>query len=153
MADLFTHLVSVRVPGVLVRDRHLVALLAIGTFLPDLAAKGLYWILQSGSNFSIGSHSILGVLLLSYLACLFVEEPVRRSGFVMLLLGGLIHLAVDMAKDNFGAGAVFPFLPFSPAAVEWGWIQSENVIYLVPLDAVILGAILLYERRRDRVRQ
>jgi hypothetical protein len=153
MADLFTHFVSARAPGVLLRDRHLVALLAIGTFLPDLASKGLYWILQSGNTFAIGTHSILGVVLLSYLACLFVEEPLRRSGFVMLLLGGLIHLAVDMAKDNFGAGAVYPFLPFSPAAVEWGWIQSENVVYLIPLDAVILAAILLYERRRDRVRQ
>lgn len=153
MADLFTHFVSARAPGVLVRDRHRVALLAIGTFLPDLAAKGLYWILQSGNSFAIGSHSILGVVLLSYLGCLFVEESLRRSGFLMLLLGGLIHLGVDMAKDNFGAGAVFPFLPFSPAAVEWGWIQSENTVYLIPLDAVILGAILLYERRRDHVRQ
>ena len=153
MADLFTHFVSARAPGVLIRDRHLVALLAIGTFLPDLAAKGLYWILESSNGFSIGTHSILGVVLLSYLACLFIEEPLRRPGFVMLLLGGLIHLAVDMAKDNFGNGAVFPFLPFSPSAVEWGWIQSENVIYLVPIDALILAAILLYERRRDRVRQ
>jgi hypothetical protein len=153
VADLFTHFVVARAPGVLVRDRHLVALLAIGTFLPDLAAKGLYWILQSGDYFGIGSHSILGVVLLSYLACLFVEEPLRRSGFVMLLLGGLIHLVVDMAKDNFGSGAVFPLLPFSAAPVEWGWIQSENVIFLVPIDAVMLAGILLYERRRDRVRQ
>jgi hypothetical protein len=153
MADLFTHLVAARAPGVLMRDRHLVALLVIGTFLPDLGSKGLYWVLQAGDAYSVATHSLAGVLLISYLASLFVEEPLRRPGFVALLAGGLIHLAVDMAKANLGTGAVFPLLPFSDAAVEWGWIDSENVIFLVPIDALLLAAILLYERSRDRVRQ
>ncbi|HLY10477.1 MAG TPA: metal-dependent hydrolase [Planctomycetota bacterium] len=153
MPDLFTHFVTARVPGLFVRDRRLVALLAIGTFLPDIAAKGIYWILQAGEHFPLASHSVLGVLLLSYLACLFVDEPLRRQGFALLSLGGLIHLLVDMTKDNLGAGAVYPFLPFSPTSYEFGWIDPENVVLLVPLDAALLGAILLYERSRDRVRQ
>jgi hypothetical protein len=153
MADLFTHLVAARTPGVLLRNRQLIALLVIGTFLPDIVSKGLYWILRSGDFFAIGTHSILGVLLISYLACLFVEEPIRRPGFAVLALGGLIHLAVDMAKDNLGTGAVFLFLPFSDASVEFGWIDPGNVVLLIPIDIVLLAAILLYERRRDRVRQ
>lgn len=153
MADLFTHLVAARAPGVLVRDRRLVALLVVGTFLPDLASKGLYWILQAGDSFPIGTHSILGVLFLSYLACLFVEEPLRRPGFALLALGGLIHLGVDMAKASLGTGSVFPFLPFSEASYELGWVDPENVILLIPIDAVVLALILLYERRRDRVRE
>jgi hypothetical protein len=153
MPDLFTHFVAARAPGVFVRDRRLVALLAIGTFLPDLVSKGLYWILQCGEGFATASHSILGVLLISYLACFFVDETLRRQGFAMLSLGGLIHLALDLIKDNLGAGSIHPFLPFHPFALEFGWIDPENVILLVPIDAAVLAAILLFERSRDRVRK
>ena len=153
MADLFTHLVAARVPGALIRDRRLQALLVIGTFLPDLASKGLYWILQSRQNFPTATHSILGVLLISHLACLFLEEPLRKSGFAMLAAGGLIHLVVDMIKDNQGAGAARLFLPYSSAGIELGWIDPENVVLLIPLDALILMALWFLERRFARVQQ
>jgi len=153
MSDLFTHLVAARVPGVLVRDRRLVALLVIGTFLPDLASKGLYWILGSGDQYGVGTHSVRGVLVLSYLAALFVEERLRRPAFAMLALGGLIHLAVDLLKDNMGVGPSCLFLPFFTGSVELAWIDPENVILLVPLGAAILATILLIERRLGRVRQ
>jgi membrane-bound metal-dependent hydrolase YbcI (DUF457 family) len=153
MPDLFTHFVAARAPGIFVRDRRLLALLVIGTFLPDLVAKGLYWILLSGDSYPVATHSLLGVLLLSYLACLFVDESLRPSGFVMLSLGGVIHLALDTIKDNLGAGGVRPFLPFSAWALELRWIDPENVVLLIPIDAAVLAAILLYERSRNRVRQ
>jgi len=153
MPDLFTHYVAARAPGILVRDPRLVELLVIGTFLPDLVAKGLYWVFLTEETYPLATHSLLGVLLISYLACLFVDEALRRPGFAMLTLGGLIHLLLDMIKDNLGSGAVRPFLPFSPFALELGWIDPENVVLLVPIDAALLAAILLYERSRNRVRQ
>jgi len=153
MPDLFTHYVAARAPGILVRDPRLVALLVIGTFLPDLVAKGLYWVFLTEETYPLATHSLLGVLLISYLACLFVDEALRRPGFAMLTLGGLIHLLLDMIKDNLGSGAVRPFLPFSPFALELCWIDPENVVLLVPIDAALLAAILLYERSRNRVRQ
>lgn len=153
MPDLFTHLVAARVPAAFVRDRRLQALLVIGTFLPDLAFKGLYWIFQARESFGVASHSIVGVVLISYLACLFVDESIRRAGFVVLTIGGLIHILVDLIKYNLGVGSARPFLPFSPVGIEWGWIDPENVVYLVPLDAAILAAVWLLERRRDRVQQ
>lgn len=153
MPDLFTHLVSARVPGVFVRDRRLQALLVIGTFLPDIGSKGLYFVFQTRESFGAAAHSILGVLLISYLASLFVEESLRRPGFALLAAGGLIHLLVDMIKYNLGAGSARPFLPLSPAGVEFGWIDPENVIYLVPLDAAILAAAWVLERRITRVQQ
>lgn len=153
MADLFTHFVAARVPGGWVRDRRLQALLVLGTFLPDIVGKGLRFVLQSHNSSPLATHSLAGVLLLSYLACLFVEEGLRRRGFAMLVGGGMIHLLVDLAKDHQGMGAVFPFLPFSAAGVELGWIHSENVIYLIPLDAAILAAAWLLERRCARVQQ
>lgn len=153
MPDLFTHLVSARVPGAFVRDRRLQALLVIGTFLPDVAAKGIYWIFQARESFSAASHSILGVVLISYLACLFVEESLRRPGFWALAAGGLIHILVDFIKDNLGTGSARPFLPFSPVGVEAGWIDPENVVYLIPIDAAILAAAWFLERRVRSVRQ
>ena len=153
MPDLFTHYVVARTPGMLIRDRRLLALLIIGTFLPDLVAKGLYWILLSGETFPVASHSLLGVLLISYFACFFVDESLRRPGFVLMALGGVIHLLVDMIKDNLGSGAVRPFLPFSTFAVELRWIDPENVVLLIPIDAALLAAILLFERSRRRVQQ
>jgi membrane-bound metal-dependent hydrolase YbcI (DUF457 family) len=153
MPDLFTHLVAARVPGAFVRDRRLQALLVIGTFMPDIAFKGLYWVMQTRENFAISSHSIVGVLLISYLACLFVDEGIRRPGFLLLAAGGLIHILVDLIKYNLGSGSVLPFLPFSPIGVELGWIDPENVVLLIPVDAAILAAAWALERRFARVRQ
>ncbi|HZE95912.1 MAG TPA: hypothetical protein VE981_02685 [Planctomycetota bacterium] len=153
MPDLFTHYVAVRAPALFVRDRRLVALLVFGTFIPDLASKGLYWVLQCGETYSAATHSILGVLLLSYLACLFVDEKLRSRGFAMLSAGGLIHIAMDLIKDNLGTGAVHPFIPFNSMGLELGWIDPENVVYLIPFDAVVLAIVLGLERRLGRVRQ
>ena len=153
MPDLFTHYIAARVPGAMVRDRRLLVLLVLGTFLPDLAAKGSNWLLRCGDYYPIASHSILGVFLLSYLACLFVAEPLRRNGFFMLAAGGLIHILDDMVNDNMGMGVIRPFLPFSPAGVEFGWIDPENVVLMIPIDAAILALVLLLERRLGRVRQ
>jgi hypothetical protein len=153
MADLFTHFVAARVPGSLIRDGRLQALLVIGTFLPDVTGKGLYWVLDSSTGSQLATHSIAGILLISYLACLFIDVPLRRSGFLMLAAGGAIHALVDMTKDNLGAGATMLFLPFSLRGQEFGWIDPENVIFLIPLDAAILALLWFLERRSRRVQQ
>jgi hypothetical protein len=153
MPDLFTHLVTARVPGAFVRDRRLQALLVIGTFLPDLAAKGMYWVLWAGQEFSHASHTVLGVVLISYLTSLFVEERIRRPAFFLLMAGGLIHILIDLIKCYLGTGAVALLLPLSPTSFEFGLIKPENVIYLVPLDAAILAAAWFLERRYRRVQQ
>ena len=153
MPDLFTHLVAARVPGAFVRDRRLQALLVIGTFLPDLATKGFYWVLWSGQEFSHASHTILGVALIAYLASLFLEESIRRPGFTLLLAGGLIHVLVDLIKCYLGMGSIALLLPFSSKCYEVGLINPENVIFLIPLDAAILAAAWFLERRFARVQQ
>jgi membrane-bound metal-dependent hydrolase YbcI (DUF457 family) len=153
MADLFTHFVAARVPGAFVRDRRLQALLVIGTFLPDVVGKGLYWVLWNSQTCQLVTHSIAGLLLVSYLASLFVEESLRRRGFFLLAAGGAIHVLVDLIKENLGVGSILPFLPFSTRGTELGWIESENVILLIPIDAAILAAAWALERRWRRVQQ
>lgn len=153
MPDLFTHLVAARVPGAFLRDKRLQALLVIGTFMPDIAYKGLYWVMQTRETFGAATHSFVGVLLISYLCCLFLEEAIRRPGFVALAAGGMIHVLVDFIKFNLGAGSCRPLLPFSPAGVELGWIDPENVVLLIPIDAAILAVAWFLERRFARVQQ
>jgi membrane-bound metal-dependent hydrolase YbcI (DUF457 family) len=153
MGDLFTHLVAARVPATLLRDRRLQALLIIGTFLPDVAGKGLFFVLRNRESSALATHSILGVMLVSYLACLFVEEALRRPAFLVMAIGGAIHVLVDLTKYNMGLGAEQLFLPFSTHSTEFGWIDSEDIVLLLPVDAAILAVLLIVERRRRRVQQ
>ena len=153
MPDLFTHLVAARVPGAFVRDRRLQALLVIGTFLPDIVGKGLYWVLRNTDSSLQASHCLAGLLLVSYVACLFVDESLRRPAFFLLAAGGAIHVLVDLANDNMGVGSVVLFLPFSNRGTEFGWIDPENVILLIPIDAAILATTWALERRFRRVQQ
>ena len=153
MPDLFTHFVSARVPGAFLRDRRLQALLVIGTVLPDLGTKGLYWVFRSGQPFAHVSHTILGVVVIAYLGSLFVDEALRRGAFLALMAGGWIHLVVDLIKFYMGNGSVALLLPFSPRAFEFGLIDPENVVYLLPIDAAILAVTWFFERRWARVQQ
>lgn len=148
MADLLTHLAVARVPAALVRDRHVSTLLILGTFLPDLAAKSLYWIAWASEDFVRPTHSLPGLLCLSYLAALFVEARLRRAAFAAFLAGGLLHVAVDMLKDTLDQGAVFFLYPFSTRGFEFGLVDPEDVIFFLPLDAALLVLAWFLERRR-----
>jgi membrane-bound metal-dependent hydrolase YbcI (DUF457 family) len=147
MPDLLTHLAAARLPGVFLPDRRTEAFFLFGTFLPDLAAKAIQWGLRPPSVYTLQSHSLAGLLLLSYMTSLFVEERLRRRACVALFAGGCVHALVDTIKGYFGLGAVYPFQPFSTASLELGWISPENVVYLMPAAAVVL-AFLAPRRRR-----
>ncbi len=95
----------------------------------------------------------MGVFLIAYLACLFVEQDLRRPGFALLAIGGLIHIGVDLMKDHNGIGSAFPLFPFSAAPTELGWVDPENVAIMIPIDIAILTATWLLERRLSRVRE
>jgi len=153
MPDLLTHLASARVPGAFLRDRRVQALLIFGSFLPDVVSKTLYWAAWTPSDFLEPLHSPLGLLLLSYAAALFVEESLRRPAFAALFGGALLHVAVDMLKDNLGSGSSALFYPFSTREYELGWIDPENVVLLIPLDVAVLALMAWLERRLGRVPQ
>lgn len=153
MADLFTHFAAASLPAAMVRDRRIAALLVIGTFLPDLASKGLYWVTRSAPDFTVPTHSILGLALLSYAAALFVEERLRRPALAALFAGGLLHVAVDLIKDNLGSGSAYLFYPLSTRSTEIPLIDPENVILLVPFDIAVLAFAWILERKRVAVRQ
>ena len=151
MPDLLTHLAVARAGGAWLRDRRVLALFVIGTFLPDLVAKGLGRLAAAHSDFAIPSHSAIGLIPLCYLAALFIEARIRRAAFGALYAGALVHVAVDLIKFNLGAGAGYPFAPLWAGGVELGWIAGENTLFLMPLNAAVLLAVWAAERRRAHV--
>jgi hypothetical protein len=152
MPDLLTHYAAARLPALALRDIRLQALLVAGTFLPDVAAKGLYWVAQAPERFASPSHSLAGLLLLCYLASLFLELPLRRAGFACLYAGSVVHLVLDLLKENIGVGSVRLLYPFSLHSFEIGAIPTEDVVLLLPLDVGVLLLVWLAERRFRRVR-
>jgi hypothetical protein len=148
MADLFTHYAAARFAASPLRSRDAALWIVLGTFLPDLVSKGLYWITRASSDFDDPAHSILGIAILAYLVALFTRPPQRPAVFLAVWAGGLLHALVDLLKDNLGTGGARLFLPFSLWGPELGWIDPENVILLLPADLVLVGAAILIERRR-----
>ena len=151
MPDLLTHYASARLPGLALRDERLRALLVAGTFLPDIASKGLDGVTRSPEHFASPSHSLVGLLVLCYLAALFLTPPLRRTGFGCLYGGALLHLGLDLLKENVGHGAARLFIPFSVRSYELAWIPTEDVVYLLPFDLFLLIIVFLVERSRRRV--
>lgn len=151
MPDLFSHLAASRLPAAFLRDRRLQALLVFGGFLPDVASKTLYWVAWANADFIEPFHSLAGLFVLSYVAALFVEEPMRKGAFAALYGGSLLHVGLDLVKDNLGTGSASLFYPFSTRGFELGWIDPENVILLIPAAALVLALTLRLERRFRRV--
>ncbi len=153
MPDLLTHLAAARASGTLLRDRRLLAVFIFGSFLPDVASKTLYWAAWANRDFVEPTHSLFGLLPLCYLAALFVEESLRKPAFAALYAGTVLHVALDLVKDNLGAGSAALFYPFSTRGYELGWIDPENVVYFLPAAAAVLILAWWLERRPRRVPQ
>lgn len=141
MADLFTHACA----AVLVRlgrpSPAWVPTFVAGTCLPDLSRvpqmvfTRLRWdfpaIPEPLCYVWAPMHLPVGIALMSYLAALVFPEAVRRRAFGELLLGGLLHLAVDLMQTHFGMGYLLLF-PVSEWDYELGWIGSEDTVRVVP---------------------
>ena len=95
------------------------------------------------------TQSIFGLLLLSYLGALFLEESLRRPAFIALFLGGMLHVGVDHFRDSLGWGTSHVFYPLTPASYEIPCINPENLVLLVPLDLALLGILWLATRNRS----
>lgn len=153
MPDLLTHLASAAAPATFLRDRPTRIALLLGALLPDVVSKPLYWVTWSRMDFLEPCHSLPGLLILSYAASLFFEVPIRRRTFPALYAGSLLHVALDLMKDNMGTGSASLFYPFSTQVFELGWIDPENVIALAPAALALWGLAFWIERRVRRVPQ
>lgn len=146
MPDLLTHAVAARIPAGFLRRPSLRLLFFLGTFLPDLISKFLKEIVRCNYGFNEISHSLLGLVPFCYLIVLLFPEAIRRSAFLSLYVGSLLHLTLDLMKDSLGGGGML-LLPLSSGTFEWELYQPDNVIYLIPLDIVLFILMELAARR------
>lgn len=81
------------------------------------------------------------------------EEKSRGKIFVFLFLGSLLHVLIDLFKNNLGLGSSFLLYPFSDKGYEFGLYQAEDVLYILPLNLLIIVAIELIVRKLKNVQQ
>jgi hypothetical protein len=123
--------------------------LLLGALLPDIPAKAADSLLELEWAASV-SHTPLLWAPLAYLVAHLFAERLRPSAFWGLLLGGWIHILVDVAKDNMGFGILMLGFPFSWRTFALGLYYPENSLAQAPW---CLGAVLLVEwftRRREK---
>jgi hypothetical protein len=142
VADLLVHVASAFAVGRPLRDGRLRSLLYLGVCLPDLLYKGLLYVGGAPNWLCEPTHTPLGLVVFCYAAALLFEEEWRKRAFAALLVGAWLHVLVDLGKNYMGSGVILWAFPFSMQAVELGWYNPEDTIYLM-LPA--LGMILLVE--------
>ncbi len=141
MADLFTHASIAVLARLYQRHPRGVATFVAGTCLPDLSRvpatllTRLRWDLPQIPEWLCyvwaPLHLPAGIAGMSFLAaCLFPEDR-RKTAFVNILAGGMLHLLVDLFQTHLGLGYLLLF-PLSDWDVEFGLIGSETTVLWVP---------------------
>ncbi len=91
-------------------------------------------------------HQPFGMLVLAYLLAQFFGSTIRRTVFLNLVGGMALHIVFDMLQYHFGAGYLLLF-PFSDWAFEFGWIGSEDTVWVAP---VLVAAAVWATRHQNR---
>lgn len=125
----------------------------LGTFYPDILYKSLFHITKTSDYALIPIHTPIGIFFCCYLLTMLFEERLRWSIFISLYLGSLLHILVDMLKYNLGLGSSALLFPFTTDGYEFGLYSGEDIVYLLPLNLVIIVALELVARRRKNVQQ
>lgn len=150
MADLLTHYVSARIPGGFLASPAARTTLVLGVFLPDLLGKALGSHDLLPDHIGAPSHSALGLFLICWTLAMFFEEAFRLKAFVTLYVGSMLHVAVDLLKDNLGSGSAYLLHPFSVEGVELGLYQNENILWILPANLVVLWGLKRLAKRAQR---
>ena len=153
MPDGVTHFAAAYLLGNLFpRDRATV-LFYVGAVLPDVLARPAGYLFHRPiySGFQ-PLHLPLGYLLAALFISLFFEARLRKKAFVLLLLGGFLHLAMDALQLHVGGRGYLLLFPFSWTTFEAGWFRPEAslslVPYLLPLMLLIEGVRYMMGRKR-----
>lgn len=165
MPDLLTHLISGQYAAriwsrmqPLAGKRLAFALaLLIGTTLPDLLARAPVVVTKYWSHFPL--DTVLNPLHLPIpytLVCLILtrrfETSIRKPVLLGLLLGGILHLLLDIGQINLQSPYMLLF-PISTLRVQLSLYPPEASVDLLPIllaVGVALEAIAALLRRRSR---
>ncbi len=141
MADIATHYLIARVPTSRFA-KPLQAAVLLGTVLPDILSHGMDLLLESPHYYVTPSHSILGTLFYTYLVAFLFEEKIRGRAWGMIWVGALLHVLLDLCKENMGAGILAILSPFSVKRFGFELYDPYSWIGTVP---IAFGLVLLWE--------
>jgi membrane-bound metal-dependent hydrolase YbcI (DUF457 family) len=141
MPDLLTHYVSARLPGGFIADPAARMTFIFGVFLPDFGAKGIELILNLPDHTGAPTHSIAGLFVLTYALALLFTPEFRFKAWTTMFAGSILHVLVDMAKDNLGKGSANLLHPFALDGFEFGLYYNENILYLLPTNVIAVWAM------------
>jgi hypothetical protein len=164
VADAVTHLCSGLLAHVLGPPgpaRRWAPLFVAGSVLPDLLSRApstvlgmVHSHLHPLPSFILYCwnplHLPAGILLYSLLLALLFPQEQRRAALGALLLGGGLHVGIDLCQRHVGLG--YPLLvPFSSRDFELGLMGSEATVPWAPVVAastLLLWGTAAWWRRR-----
>lgn len=123
--------------------------LLLGALLPDVPSKVVDSLLALEWAASVSHTPLLWAPLAYLLAHLFAER-LRPSAFWGLLLGGWVHILVDLAKDNMGFGSLMLAFPFSWKTYALGLYYPENSLAQAPWCILVIFLVDGLARWRAR---
>ena len=171
MPDLMTHLAaSYLVKRTLAPERHMLPFL-LGAALPDivsylplgvtvtappLLARFASWNpdaiplwAKHFPEFFYPFHGVIPFALLSCLLAFLFPAAGRGRVFLNILLGGLLHLLMDLLQVSHNQSGYLLF-PLSWRSFSLGWIETESSLYAAPFLCAAAAAFLLHDRRNRR---
>jgi membrane-bound metal-dependent hydrolase YbcI (DUF457 family) len=143
MADLLVHYAVNRTASLGAgRSIVLAECLLLGAVLPDILAKPFNVVFQLGWA-TTTTHAPIPWIAAAYVAAHLFRSPHRPAAFLGVLLGGWLHIGVDLLRETMGMGAIALLFPFSREFYQLGGLYySEDSLRFAPWA---LGAVLLME--------
>ena len=137
MPDLVTHALFV-FPAKKIFPKRLLFIL-IGSILPDLLGRTLgvfpmdssliYW-------YQLAIHTPFCLILFTYCLSFFFPQKIRKTVFVLILIGVFSHFFLDLFQKTITIGNLW-FFPFSFVSPQLQLIWPDDTIYLIPVFILI----------------
>ena len=151
MPDLLTHAATGYLLGRFYSTDHRLALLIIGSILPDLLTRVPQIVLQRFLDLPVGHffaafHTPAALVVACYGLSFLFDETRRRISFVLLLTGALFHVVLDLMQKQFYHGKYMPYFPYSFETVQWKLFHIHASLLIAP--ALLVFVIWLW--RKDK---
>jgi hypothetical protein len=139
MPDLVTHYAVAHLIGRRWR-RPAISLCLFGALLPDLLTRPFYILWPKTYWLVMPLHTPVGIFIASSLVALFFRLEDRRAVFIALMIGALLHFALDALQRHLVVG-YFWLWPFSWWTTERGLFWSEESLVVMPWLAAGVGLL------------
>ncbi len=123
------------------------ALFLLGTMLPDILSRPLFFVIPGLYWFTKPFHSVFVAVLVCLLFSYFFPEEGRRQAFKILLAGALLHLFLDLLQISIYPGYRW-FFPFSAYSFSLGLFWPEEALLALPFLALASLILRLRSNRR-----